>query len=652
MSDLLPFVVTGIVTGSLYGLAGMGLVLTYRTSGVFNIGHGALAAGGAFVFYTLYQTHGLPWPLAAVLTLLLFGLVVGWALEHISRTLGDVPESVLIVATVGLALGVQGLLFVFYGNVTRYLPQFLPSSGFTTAGVNISWAQVISVAVASGCAAGLYAFLNHSRLGIAMRAVVDNPTLLALSGDRPASVRRSAWAISSVFAALSGMLLAPTLGLDVTLLTLLVIQAFGACAIGRFSSLPMTYVGGLVVGITASIATRYLVDAPWNSLPATMPFLILVVVLLAVPVTSFPKGRSTPRSLLPDSTPMAPRRVRILVGVGVGALLLAPLVVGTYLPVWIAALIDVLIYLSLAVLVWTSGQISLCHAAFLAIGAATMGNLTQDLGLPWGLSLLLAGLLTVPVGALIAVPAIRLSGLYLALATLGFGFLLQNVFYSTGVMFGAGGAPTIVDRPRLGFFDATSDRAFYYLVLAVVIAGVVAVAALARSRLGRLLRAMAETPTMLATHGLGVNMTRLLVFCVSAFIAGVAGALEVTQFGSVGGETYGPIQSLLFLAVLAIAGTRLLASAFIAAAVISILPAYAAAREGGGFADDTDRQLLIFGLVAIVAAVRIAKRAQITAWLRRGAAARRGGETSGRTAAARNPLVATRRMAAPTTVGR
>jgi branched-subunit amino acid ABC-type transport system permease component len=618
---VLPFVITGIVTGSLYGLAGMGLVLTYRTSGVFNFGHGAIAAGAAFCFYSLLDTYGLPWPVAAAITLGLFGVVVGWAMERITRSLGDAPEAVVVVVTVGLALGVQGLLFWRYGNVTRYLPEFLPTGGFTVLGVNVSWGQVISVTLASLSAGGLYVFLRRSRLGVAMRAVVDNPTLIALTGERPAKVRMAAWAIGSGFAALSGMLLAPTLGLDATLLTLLVIQAFGACAIGLFSSLPLTYAGGLVVGVAASVATRYLTERPLSALPGTMPFLILVAVLLAVPVARLPKRRVSARSLVPDVKPLPPKVAGGLAAAGLLFLVVVPHVVGTYLPVWTSGLIKAVIYISLALLVWTSGQISLCHAGFLAIGATTMAHLTQGAGLPWGIALVLAGLCTVPIGALVAIPAIRLSGLYLALATLGFGFLLQNVVYPMGVMFGATSAVKAT-RPQLGFIDGTDDKAFYYLVLVVVVATVAAIAAIARTRLGRLLRAMAEAPTMLATQGLGVNMTRLIVFCVSTFFAGVAGALEVTQFGGASGDAYSPIQSLLFLAVLAICGTRLIGSSIAAALVIAVLPAYAASG-GAGFADDTDRQLLIFGVVAILAGIRIAKRADIAAWLKAHAAAGR-----------------------------
>jgi ABC-type branched-subunit amino acid transport system permease subunit len=184
--------------------------------------------------------------------------------------------------------------------------------------------------------------------------------------------------------------------------------------------------------------------------------------------------------------------------------------------------------------------------------------------------------------------------------------LMQDVIYPTSVMFGSRLSVTAA-RPHFGSFDGGHDKHFYYLVLGLAVCCVAVMAFISRSRLGRLLRAMAETPTMLATHGLGVNMTRLIVFCVSAFFAGCAGALVVTQFGAASGVGYGPIQSLLFLAVLAICGTRLVRSSILAAGLLAVAPGYLTKFN-------VDRQTFAFGLVAIAASIVIAKRAEIAAF--------------------------------------
>jgi ABC-type branched-subunit amino acid transport system permease subunit len=290
--------------------------------------------------------------------------------------------------------------------------------------------------------------------------------------------------------------------------------------------------------------------------------------------------------------------------------LLIPQMVGTKLPLWTSALSYVVIFGSLALLVWTSGQLSLCHAAFIAFGATAFGHLTDGFGLPWGVALVLAGLLTVPIGALVAIPAIRLSGIYLALATLGFGILMQNVVYPTFLMFGSNLNVT-APRPNLGFIDG-SDKWLYYITLFVAALTCLALNRIYRTRPGRLLRALSESPTMLATHGLEVNMIRLAVFCVSSFFAGVGGALALAQTGAASGATYGPITSLLLLAVLAVSGTRLLRSSVLAAVLFALVPGYVT-----GFG--VDRQMFAFGVTAIAATLLVAKRPELVAWIRRAA---------------------------------
>jgi branched-subunit amino acid ABC-type transport system permease component len=608
VTNLLPFLITGLVTGAIYGLAGLGLVLTYRTSGIVNLGHGAIAAAAAYAFYSLWTIYGVPWPIAATIVIVAFAVIGGPVLERITRALAGANAALSVVATVGILLAVEGALLLLYGDPTRSGHQFLPTSGFIVSGVTIQWGQVITFVIAAAASLGLYAMLQRSRTGTGMRAVVDNPTLVGLSGDRASRIRTRAWAIGCAFAALSGILLSPTLNLDANLLTLVVIQAFGACAVGAFTSLPLTFAGGLLVGVLGSLAGRYFTRPPLSGLYTSAPYVVLIVVLLIVPARRLPQPRAALQSLAGLQRSVTPRVTvvgTVLVG---GFLLLVPTFVGTRLPDWISAMCYVTIFGSLALLVWVSGQISLCHMAFAAVGATTFAKLTTEQHVPWGIALLLAGLLTMPVGALVAIPAIRLSGVYLAVLTLGFGILMQNVVFPSSLMFGQG-IFVAGPRPSLGPLHGASDDWFYYVVLAVAAVTALVVIGVLRSRLGRLLRALAESPTLLAVNGLGVNTTRLIVFCVSAFIAGVGGALLLAQAGSVSGVGFGPVQSMLLVAVLAVCGTRPLRSAVLAAGLLAVLPAYVT-RFG------VDQQTFGFGVVALAASVVVAKRDALLSWFK------------------------------------
>jgi ABC-type branched-subunit amino acid transport system permease subunit len=275
--------------------------------------------------------------------------------------------------------------------------------------------------------------------------------------------------------------------------------------------------------------------------------------------------------------------------VGAALLIAVPSLVGARLPVYTHGLTLVILFLSLALLVRTSGQISLCHAAFAAFGATSFAHLSTGAGLPWFIALILAGCAVVPIGAIVALPAIRLSGVYLALATFGFGLLMERVIYGSGLMFGALGyrkAP----RP----FFARSETSFYFLVLVIAVCATALVMLVIRTRLGRLLRGLGESPVALTTNGLGVSVTRVIVFSISAFLAGIAGALFASAGGNVGVRGFGAFDSLLFLVVLLAVGREVVSSSIVAAVAVAVAPAYLPDWF-------LEQQSLIFGLSAIAA---------------------------------------------------
>jgi ABC-type branched-subunit amino acid transport system permease subunit len=299
-------------------------------------------------------------------------------------------------------------------------------------------------------------------------------------------------------------------------------------------------------------------------------------------------------------------------------LLLVPAFAGPRLPVYTNALAFVLIFLSLGLLVWTSGQISLCQAGFAAVGATTFAHLTTGAGIPWLPALLLAGLATIPLGVIVALPAIRLSGVFLALATFGFGILVEKVAYRFGIMFGGDGF-RVAPRPHLGFLDTTSDKGFYYFSLFVAVIGCLLVVGIVRSRLGRLLRALGDSPAGLESQGLNINSTRVLVFALSSFLAGIGGVLFISGVGTVNGNTLSALNSLIWLAVLIAVRTRkLVPAAFLAAAALSVLPVYM-----GTFFNNY--ATMIFGVAAVAATLAAADREPF--WKRL------GGRTTERTGA-------------------
>jgi ABC-type branched-subunit amino acid transport system permease subunit len=578
VNTYLPFVIVGVTSGSVFAIAALGLVLTYRTSGIFNMGHGAIAAAAAFIYYFLRIKAGMPSAVAVLLVLLVVAPLAGLALELLSRGLGTATTTNKLVGTVGLLLAVRSLLVVLAGPGNRPFPGFLPNGNHEIAGVFVGEDQMITVAIALISVLGLYSLLRFTRTGIAMRAVVESAELVGLTGTSPAAVRRTSWIVGAFFAALSGLLLAPTVGLDSLLLTLLVVQAFGAAAVGAFTSLPLTYAGGLAVGVLAAFGAKYAAEYGTTfpslaGLPPSVPFIVLFLVLCLLPKGRLQEvGAAVTRQRTARPLGNAGLRKVGIVLVSAGAVL-APFVVGTRLPIYTSALAYVAVFASLGLLVRTSGQISLAQMGFAAVGGAAIAHLTGDAHLPWLVALGLAGLAAVPLGALIAIPAIRLAGLYLALATFGFGILFENLFYRTSWVF-TNGNLIAARRPSLAGFTGNEARDYYYIVLAVVIAVLVGVVGLERSRLGRLLRGMSDSPLALTTRGANVNSIRVIVFCISAFLAAIGGALLACVNQTANGESYPSFNSIVLLAVLTMAGTGTISSPILASALFLVVPSY------------------------------------------------------------------------------
>jgi ABC-type branched-subunit amino acid transport system ATPase component/branched-subunit amino acid ABC-type transport system permease component len=590
---LLPFIVIGLTSGAVYALAGLGLVLTYKTSGVFNFALGALATVAAYVFYVFYVRNDWAWPLAAFMAVCVAGPIMGLLLELLARRIQTVSLALRVASTVGLLLVIVAGITLIYGTeTTREVPIFLGTKNFKLFGTNVQESQAITFLVALAVTVVLTIFFRVARQGKSMRAVVDNPELLDLAGTSPIKTRRLAWVIGMTLAAASGVLFAPVEQLDPVQLTLLVVSAFGAAAIGGFTSMPMTLAGGLGIGVLSSLCTKWFTSGFLSTLSVGMPYIVLFGVLLFFP-RKYLVGKSF---TVPATRPTwhAPGSLQLTGGIVLlVSLLLVPGFAGIHLTDWTTFVAMSIVFMSLGLLVRTSGQVSLCHVSFIAIGACAFSHLTVGSHIGWWLALVLCGLIAVPIGALLAVPAIRLTGLYLAMATFGFGFLLQTMFYTENFMFGSNGIGRTMPRPSI----ASGDKSFYFLCLVLAAITAIFVIALNRTRLGRLLRGAADSRVALETSGSSVNVTRVLVFCLSAFLAAIGGALAGVSATTISADSYQPILSLTYFAVIIIVVGSEPWDAVLASAGLFLIPSYLSGSNVNHWLQ------LVFGASAIAVAI-------------------------------------------------
>ncbi|WP_181779277.1 branched-chain amino acid ABC transporter permease/ATP-binding protein [Pseudonocardia pini] len=598
MTEILPFLVIGLTTGSVYGLAGVGLVLTYKTSGVLNFAHGALATVAAYLLYTLFVEEGMAWPVSAVLAVVVAGPLMGLLLAALSRTIARTSFVLQVAATAGLLLAILAAIELIFGlDEVRTVPVFLGAGTVDVAGTTVQWSSIWTFLVTVCASAALAVYFRLARTGLAMRAVVARPELLSLTGTSPTRVRTVSWVIGTTFAATSGVLLAPVLPLEPTNLTLLVLSSFGAAALAAFRSIPLTFVGGLVIGIVGALATRFITDLPLLGLAPAMPYLVLLLVLVTFPRRYFANRAEAVSEA--RATWTAPPRMQLGSGAVVLVVLcLVPLFAGIHLTDWTTGLATVVLFLSLGLLVKTSGQVSLAHVTFAVIGAVTFQHLVVDAELPWSVGVLLAGLVVMPIGALLAFPAARLSSLYLALATFAFAVVVQYVFYRQDYMFGPVSEALAMPKPDLGWTGLEPDTAYFYLVLVLAVLAALLVILLSRSRLGRLLRAMADSPVAVGTSGTSVLVTRGLVFAVSAGLAGFAGALAGVSQGAIAPISYPPLLSLTYFALIVVVPGREPWNALLAGLVLIVVPSY---LSGGDVPVILE---LVFGLSAVAYAAQ------------------------------------------------
>ncbi|MER5707125.1 ATP-binding cassette domain-containing protein [Streptomyces sp. NPDC002122] len=590
MGDLLGFVLSGLVSGALYALLATGLVLSYSASGLFNFAHGATAYLCALAFYELHSGFGWPAVPTALLLVCVVAPALGWGLDRLMfRKLARVGETAQIVATIGLlvALPAAGLWVVELleragAPVQPAENQFgLPGVGPSPAvswqpldGVGIDSDQLITWIATALVAAGLWVLMRHTRLGLRLRAAVDNRSLTELRGISADRLSSIAWMLSSGLAGLAGVLATPLLGLSAHDYTLFLFVSATAAVLGRFLSVPLAFAGGLGLGVLQNLVAGYASFAEdITGFRTAVPFLILFggLVVLA-------QRRRAAGTAAADPPP-----VDYLAGKGPGRRWGAWAVAGALLatafytvttPFWSGILAQGLalglVLMSFTVVTGLGAMVSLAQATFVT-GAALVAGLLMSHGWPFVAAAAVGTAAAALLGAVVALPALRLGGRSLALATLALAFLADQVLFQVGWLRN-GDTGWEIPRPILGPLDLGDDRA---LGVALVVLSAVVVWLLTwlrGSRWGRAVLAVRSAPEAAAASGVSVVRTKLLVFTVSAGLAGFGGVLYASYNTRITATDFTAMTGLVWLAVVVAAGVRRPQFAVVAGLVFAVVP--------------------------------------------------------------------------------
>ena len=425
MHEFIVFTIGGLAAAGIYAITASGLTLTYTTTGIFNWAHGAIGMVCAFAYWQM--SIGWGWPVLVSMFVCLFVLApaIGIVIEAaVMRRLEGVSEASKLVVTLAVALMLLGVAQWIWSPTTyRALPPLFNNDTLVLGSIRISYNDVTVLILALVVAIGLRLFLYRTRMGVTMRASVDDRTLTSLNGSSAVANARNAWIIGSMLAALAGILIAPTLTLSASALTLLIVNAYAASVIGRLRSIPMTFVGAIILGLSIAYSVAYLPQNPYvQGFENAVPAIILFIALLILPASRL-RGHRQLRSRELAFRPTWNGTGLFCAGTIVAAVFLATTVSTPDLfslnRMWGLAIVG----LSVIPIVGYAGRLSLCQMTFAGIGASMVGHLGGG-GNP--LSLLAAAGVCAVIGVIVAIPALRLSGIYFALATAAFAITMDN----------------------------------------------------------------------------------------------------------------------------------------------------------------------------------------------------------------------------------
>jgi len=588
MSDVVLYALLGVGTGAALALLALGLVLTNRASGTVNFAHAATGMYLAHVFYEMRASGALVLPIVGlparvqlvgegsqptialtfVITLLYAALLGAAIYLLIFRHLRRAPALGRLVASVGLFLymwAMVGLRFPIAPPAER----FLPSGSVQVLGKAVFVDRLVIAAIAVVLTAVLYVVYRFTRFGLATTAASDSEKGALLIGLNPDRLAVANWMVATMLAGLASVLVAHVTKLDALQMSLLIVPVLAAALLGGFRSFVWVALAGMAIGMAQTELNRIQNSVSafrGLSLSDTLPFVLIVIALYLT-------GRSLPTrgDLVDQQLPRAPRPT--LVGpvtvtgaaIGIAVLMSAG---SDWRTAVINSAIAILTSLSVVVLTGFVGQISLAPAAFAGVAAFGLTKF-DELGVPFPVAPLLAALLAMFLGVLVGIPAVRVRGMSLAIATLGAAIAIEKLLLHWHWFTSAGTTPT---DPRIGRLDlsivakgdAYPRAAFGILCVVVVAVCGAAVANLRRGTTGLHWLAVRSNERAAAAAGIDVNRAKLVAFAMSALLAGLGGALLAYQRRTLSADYFGVFVSLGALAVTYLAGVASMSGAVVA----------------------------------------------------------------------------------------
>ena len=591
---MVQFIIAGLVLGGIYAISAAGLVVTYLSAGVLNLSFGAIAYFVARLYYFLLVEHGWPIVPAAIVALACAGPALGLLLYlTLFRYMRTATQLVKIVVTLGVSVVLPAVAELIFGTETiLHAPGLAPEPVhvYQVDGVPVTLNQIIVYAAVLLILIVGYLVFRSTDVGLRVRAMVDSPALAALQGTAPGSVAAGVWAASAFLAGLAGVLSAPVIGLDITNYTLLMAAALAAVVAAKLRSLPIAIVVGLAMGVAGALAQYYLppdsafAAAAIPSIPfvVTALFLIYSVVRFGRVSESQDVGGYLDRASAPQGAKAAtagatsPRLPalggrRLGLGSGIASVVLVAAIPVVLSDFWVGLFAQgvalAVLYLSWTLVIGEGGMIWLCQVTFGGVGGIAAAQFATVHGWPVIVAILAGGVVALPMGLLLGVLTIRLGELYVALVTLTFGLLMDNLVFSRQTFY-QDGIGVDLDPPQF----LSSNTALLYLGLVVFCVVALFIVNLRRSTTGAALSAVRWSEPGSRTLGISVLQMKVIIAGLGAFVAGIGGALLALVDTVALPANYAVLGGIIWLAALVTIGIRSNVAALVAGIAYAVLP--------------------------------------------------------------------------------
>jgi len=583
VEQILLFILLGLGSGALIGGIALGVVLSYRGSGVINLSTGAVAMLGGYAFWALNAGKIASLPTAVALPLALVFVAAFGALTEfvVYRPLRNSAPLAKLVASLGVLLVAQASMLLAFGITPQPAPGILPTNIVHIFGAVVPIDRFILTGIVIVAAAALAAVYKWTKFGLATRAAAENEAAATLSGLSPNVISLVNTLLASLVAGALGILAASITSLDPETLPLLIIPALAAALIAQFTSFGVACAAAIGIGILDSLveyasAQSWFPQSGGVALPGVTDLLAFAIIVAVL----FWRGSRIPGrgELVERRLPEAPRPAHLwrtaLICALVGAVLLV-IFPYDFREALINTLIGAVMALSLVVITGFVGQISIIQLALAGAAGFTISHMAVNFGITFPVAALAGIAVAAVIGVITAISAVRVRGVSLSVVTLAGAVAIENFgFVNTTWGGGLAGSPV----PEMKWFGADlgpqasfrgvdgnlPSPVFGWVALICCVLLCVAVGFIRRGALGQRMLAVRSNERAAAAAAINPRTVKLYAFTIAAVIAGVAGVLYAYNFGSVSADRFDAFTALSLIAFAYAGGITLISGAVFA----------------------------------------------------------------------------------------